>query len=101
MKKQYENLLKELRLDKQKLRLQLALDSEKIDARIRKRADKMHLLKSAYESSFMILKCIKERLDEYEKKFPYDNAQRVVHLRQQYHEALSAHCQASLNFIGG
>ncbi|WQW77002.1 hypothetical protein KVK54_02390 [Helicobacter pylori] len=42
----------------------------------------------------------KEHLDEYEKKFPYDNAQRIVALRQQYHEALTAHCQVSLNFIG-
>ncbi|MGN8473719.1 hypothetical protein ACR9LV_02505 [Helicobacter pylori] len=35
------------------------------------------------------------------KKFPYDNAQRIVALHQQYHEVLTAHCQASLNFIGG
>ncbi|WRD13455.1 hypothetical protein E5K69_03505 [Helicobacter pylori] len=91
----------ELRLDKQKLRLQLAQDLEKIDARIRKNADKMHQLKLAYENSFMVLKCIKEHLDEYEKKFPYDNTQGVVRLHQQYHEALTAHCQASLNFIGG
>ncbi|RVY23609.1 hypothetical protein ECC07_07335 [Helicobacter pylori] len=101
LKKQYKNLLIELRLDKQKLRLQLAQDLEKIDARIRKNADKMHLLKLAYENSFMVLKCIKEHLDEYEKKFPYDNAQGVVRLRQQYHEVLTAHCQVSLNFIGG
>ncbi|MGL2462871.1 hypothetical protein ACOWNO_03160 [Helicobacter pylori] len=91
----------ELRLDKQKLRLQLAQDLEKIDARTRKNADKMHLLKLAYENSFMVLKCIKEHLDEYEKKFPYDSAQRIVVLCQQYHEALTTHCQASLNFIGG
>ncbi|MGL2806719.1 hypothetical protein ACQJ9Q_06970 [Helicobacter pylori] len=67
LKKQYKNLLIELRLDKQKFRLQLAQDLEKIDARIRKNADKMHLLKLAYENSFMVLKCIKEHLDEYEK----------------------------------
>ncbi|WQZ04556.1 hypothetical protein KVL85_04950 [Helicobacter pylori] len=36
LRKQYENLLIELRLDKQKLRLQLAKDLEKIDARIHK-----------------------------------------------------------------
>ncbi|WRD09255.1 hypothetical protein E5K83_02550 [Helicobacter pylori] len=101
LKKQYENLLIELRLDKQKLRLQLAQDLEKIDARIRKNADKMHQLKLAYKCSFRVLKCIKEHLDEYEKKFPYDNAQRIVTLRQQYHEVLTAHCQVSLNFIGG
>ncbi|MGN8484053.1 hypothetical protein ACR9MQ_03280 [Helicobacter pylori] len=99
LRKQYENLLIELRLDKQKLRLQLAQDLEKIDSRIRKNADKMHLLKLAYKSSFRVLKCIKEHLDEYEKKFPYDNAQRIVALCQQYHEALTAHCQVSLNFI--
>ncbi len=101
LRKQYENLLVELKLDKQKLRLQLAQDLERIDARIHNRADKMHLLKLAYEGSFEILKCIKDHLDEYEKKFPYDNAQRMVALHQQYHEALTAHCQASLNFIGG
>ncbi|MCQ2863778.1 hypothetical protein JT200_06810 [Helicobacter pylori] len=91
----------ELRLDKQKLRLQLAQDLEKIDARIHKNADEMHQLKLAYKCSFMVLKCIKEHLDEYEKKFPYDNVQRIVALHQQYHEALTAHCQVSLNFIGG
>ncbi|WP_233758729.1 hypothetical protein [Helicobacter acinonychis] len=53
------------------------------------RADKIHLLKLAYESSFKILKCIKEHLDEYAKKFPYDNAQRVSALCQRYHKALT------------
>ncbi len=101
LKKQYENFLIELELDKQKLRLLLAKDLEKIDARIRKREHEMHLLKLVYEGSFKALQSIKECLDYYEKRFPYDNAQRVVHLRQQYHEALTAHCQASLNFIGG
>ncbi|STP04234.1 hypothetical protein [Helicobacter acinonychis] len=40
LRKQYENLLVELKLEKQKIRLQLAQDLERIDARMCNRADK-------------------------------------------------------------
>lgn len=73
LRKQYENLLIELRLDKQKLRLQLAQDLEKIDARIHKNILTLgiaHLmLKCRTTPNHLVLQEVRELPENFTEKF--------------------------------
>lgn len=99
LKHEFSNLLKELNLDKEKLKYQLETEFTLFEKRLENNRIEYEPLKKAYILAFNYFKSMKFEIEAYRKDFTY--AKETKEIEKKYYETIEAYSKVSLEYIGG